>query len=40
MRLVYLFIKIYKNKNSMKEKDTKRADIYVPLLIDEKNCVI
>ena len=38
--LVYLFIQILKKKNSMEEKDSKRADILVPLLIDEKKIVI
>ena len=38
--LVCLFIQIQKEKNSMEEKDSKRADILVPLLIDEKKFVI
>ena len=34
--LVYLFIQILKKKNLMEEKDSKRANILVPLLIDDK----
>ena len=33
--LVYLLIQISKKKNSMERKDSKRANILVPLLIDE-----